>query len=335
MRILMLSNECGPAVRLQIDGLQRLGIDVVPVILDRAGLGRWAYCRTRRLLREQLDAVKPDIVHVQFGGVQAALAALIAPERCVVTYHGTDLHGGTRTTSVFAAVSQRVGVWCSAFAVSRTAYSIVVSESLLSYLSSSSERVCVITTGVDYEHFKSIDRIACATELGLDPKTKWVLFCDQNHDPVKRRDLAESACSRLRDLGCRASLLTLHNVNHDRVPLYLNVAEALLVTSDKEGSPNIVKEALACNTPVISVDVGDVAARIGGLDGCEICPRDPEALARALSHVLARSIRPNIREIVRPQIDNTIVCQQIRRVYEVVYEQNVARARNGKCESRG
>ncbi|MEI6647017.1 MAG: glycosyltransferase [bacterium] len=318
MKVVMLSNQCGPAVRLQVEGLRSLGVNVIPVIVDRARLGRWAYLDMRRLLKQQVDAIRPDIVHVQFGGVQAAIAALAIPKRCIVSYHGTDLHGGSRSRSCFSRVSKRLGVWCSRFAIRHTAYSIVVSESLLKYIPADCGTVCTITTGVDYECFKPLDRGSCLKDLGLDSAVPKVLFCDSSHDPVKRRDLADVAIEKLRTAGIECELLELNNVCHEKVPLYLNASYCLLVTSDKEGSPNIVKEALACNIPVISVDVGDVADRIRNINGCYICERDSVSLAKALRQSLAGLGRCESRELVRSDIDNKIICKRLFTLYEAI-----------------
>ena len=318
MKILVVTNHNAPVVRLQIDGMKALGVEMQLLLSERAAIGRNVYLHLHRRLTAVVNDYDPDVVHVQFGGVQAAVASIVVPNRCVVTFHGTDLHGGTRTPNVLSAISQRVGVWCSRFAARRVASNILVSENLRSRLPRGATHVDIIPTGVDFEKFRPIDRSSCLTELGLDDSIRWVLFCDCNNDPVKRRELAEAAVSTLNTLGCRASLLLLHNITHDRVPLYLNAASVVIVTSDKEGSPNIVKEALACNTPVVSVDVGDVAARIGGLDGCLVSAREPVALANALNNVMSRSARPSFREFVRPAIDNTIISRRLLSVYERV-----------------
>jgi len=316
MKVLMISNNNGPAVRLQVAGLQATGIHIKLLVLDRVSMGRAVYIKLRHSLQNELAEYVPDIVHVQFGGVQAAVTAAICPQRTVVTFHGTDLHGGSRTPNWICTLSQRVGVWCSHYAAKRVAFNILVSENLRSYLPARSAPAEVIPTGVDFERFMPKDRQACLATLGLNPNVHWILFCDQNRDPVKRRDIADAVISDLRKLDISATLLTLNGVNHDQVPIYLNAVSALLITSDKEGSPNIVKEALACNTPVISVNVGDVATRIHGLDACEVCPHSSQHLANAVARVVKRTCRPDIRNRVRSQFDNTLICQRIMNLYE-------------------
>ena len=58
----------------------------------------------------------------------------------------------------------------------------------------------------------------------------------------------------------------------------------------------VVKESLACQTPVVSVAVGDVSTVVAGLPGCAIVQRDPEALARAVERALRAGRDPRLRE---------------------------------------
>src|SRR5439155_17115093 len=100
--------------------------------------------------------------------------------------------------------------------------------------------------------------------------------------PSKRPELAAAAVEHLARRGVDAELFFVDSVPHDRVPTYINAANAVLLTSVTEGSPNIVKEALACEVAVVSVDVGDVSERLAGIDGCFIAKADPAALGDCL-----------------------------------------------------
>src|SRR5256885_8077140 len=87
----------------------------------------------------------------------------------------------------------------------------------------------------------------------------------------------------------------------------MNACDALVLTSMQEGSPNVVKEALACNLPVVSVPVGDVAQRLRGVEGCELCADDrPETIAAALERVLRRGQRSAGREAVQDLDEGTL-----------------------------
>ncbi len=325
MRVLILTNAYpsvekpweGAAVLLQAEGLRRLGAIVEVLHLERTAKGQKVYLSAYRKIRQRFEEGRFDVLHVHFGGIQALLGATVARHRCVITYHGTDLHGGKPRT-IEEKVSYAVGVWCSKLASRLGGAAIVVSGTLLPCLGARHCSATVIPTGVDYQRFVPMDRFQARRDLGLDQDSRWILFCDNNRDPIKRLDLAERAIDELKGDFPDAQLLILNHVPFDLVPLYLNAAEALLVTSDKEGSPNIVKEAIACNLPVVSVDVGDVPEMISGLKHCNIAERDPRSLSAALKHALLRSGGENGREIKKVVIDNDRLCRAILDVYRAV-----------------
>ena len=95
----------------------------------------------------------------------------------------------------------------------------------------------------------------------------------------------------------------------------MSAADALVLTSMHEGSPNVVKEALACNLPVVAVDVGDVRHRIGAVAGCVLCADDrPETVAAGLVAVLQRGRHIAGRETVL-DLDERITAEKTIAVY--------------------
>jgi glycosyltransferase involved in cell wall biosynthesis len=99
------------------------------------------------------------------------------------------------------------------------------------------------------------------------------------------------------------------------MPYLMNACDAMVFTSRQEGSPNVVKEALACNLPVVSVPVGDVPERLRGVEGCELCADDrPETIAAALERVLRRGGRCNGREAVTALSEN-LMAQRVIAIY--------------------
>src|SRR5262249_9654504 len=133
--------------------------------------------------------------------------------------------------------------------------------------------------------FKPLDRNVTRKQLGWDPKVFHVLFPANSGDPVKRPKLAQATMDSLQSRGIRGEIHYLRGIPNDQVPVWLNASNVLLVTSLHEGSPTIVKEALACDLPVVSVDVGDVSERIMGIEGCYIALPDPNDLAAKLALV--------------------------------------------------
>jgi glycosyltransferase involved in cell wall biosynthesis len=121
--------------------------------------------------------------------------------------------------------------------------------------------------------------------LGWNAQRFHVLFPATRGDPVKRPELAHAAARILSYSGIEAEFHVLQDIQHSIVPVWLNASNVVLLTSLHEGSPNVVKEALACDVPVVSVDVGDVRERIEGIAGCYIALPEPGDLAAKLCMV--------------------------------------------------
>jgi len=340
MKVLMLTNQyptsarpqTNPAVLHQERGLRSLGVDVEVLHVDRASRGRSAYAGLIPALLSRWRRGGYDLLHVQFGGFEALAGALVARDRAVLTFHGTDLHGGGAPSPV--RLAPRISVSCSRMAALLAGGVIVVSPTLLPFLQPSvRRRAQVIPTGVDYDLFQPQPIEAARAELGLDPSGSVVLFSDVSGSSlgkatVKRRDLALAAVDRARERDSSTRLLVLSQQPYWRVPLYLNAANCLLVTSDAEGSPNIVKEALAVNLPVVSVDVGDVALRCHGVPNCQIVPRDPELLAQAVLRAFAMGRALGGRDLKRDEISIEHVCGALVSYYHTVLLRPACRGSN-------
>jgi glycosyltransferase involved in cell wall biosynthesis len=152
-------------------------------------------------------------------------------------------------------------------------------------------------TGVDLALFQPAERAAARARLGYAPHERVVLFNAGKNpavkDPALARAAVEHAISRIGEI--RFAVLN-GKAPPEEIPVYMNAADVLLVTSFTEGSPTVVQEAMACNLPVVSVDVGDVRERLQGVDACEvIAGRDPAALGAALARVLAAGKRSDGR----------------------------------------
>jgi glycosyltransferase involved in cell wall biosynthesis len=175
----------------------------------------------------------------------------------------------------------------------------------------------VIPAGIDFDMFKPMTREECRTALGLPMDKKLVLWAGENRRREKRLDIVTQAIARLQRAVPEAELLLVTNKPHSMVALYMNACDALLLASDGEGSPNVVKEAMACNLPVVSTPVGDVPEVIGGTEGCYLSSQDPQDLADKLELVLRWGKRTNGRDNVK-HLELGAIARRLISLYQAV-----------------
>ena len=308
MKILVVTNiyptpttpTKGTFVRAQVDGLRRRGVDVDVFVVDRTGRGRSAYRVLGAEIRRRVSNSRPDVVHVMYGGVMAdVVTRAIRDVPVVITFYGTDLLGMHRGTRLVTRLSAYCNVTASRRAAGRASAIVVQSKELADALPKNLRPglVAVWPDGVDFEAFVPLDPSACRRELGWDEDRQHILFPSSRARPEKRYELAEAAVRRLASRRPDIDLHVLEGVPPDRVVTWLNAADVVLLTSRHEGSPNVVKEALACNVAVVSVDVGDVRERLAGVAGSVVAEANTADLADKLELALARPGRVASREL--------------------------------------
>jgi teichuronic acid biosynthesis glycosyltransferase TuaC len=301
----------GVFVEQQVQGLLSRGMDVRIMFLDRRKEGPSIYYRIGPMLQRELSEFAPDLVHVMYGGV---MADQVTKERgvppTVVTFHGSDLLG--ENLSGFARkVISHYGVHCSRKAARRAKGIIVVARHLLKALGGGIDqsKVQVLPCGIDLQRFKPKEQSRCRERLGWQAGDFHVLFATSEGDPVKRPELARAAIALLDAKRGRVKLHILSGTPNKEVPYWLNAADVLLLTSKHEGSPTIVKEALACGLPIVSVPVGDVPVRIEGIRGCHLAEPDAQDLARKLESVYSNRQRLNCAEKLQELSCQTIAAR--------------------------
>lgn len=256
----------------------------------------------------------PDVVHAYYGTVTSTFCAICSNRPLVITYHGSDLNPspGDNYSRHYLShlLSQISAVWAKRI--------IVVSKQLRELLLINKNRVDIIPCGINMNHFNVMERLKARQILGWNRTDKIVLF-NARTDPIgKRLDLAETAMGRVRNSIPIAKLFVFRGETlPSKMPLYYNAADALLMTSDYEGSPMVIKEALACNLPIVSVDVGDVSERLEGVHLSYIVSRDPNDISVALVKVLTSSLRSNGRDVIK-KISEENVAQQVINLYESI-----------------
>ena len=304
----------GTFVADQVESLRGVGLAIDLLTIDRAEGGRSVYRKLPGLLATTLAEKEYDLVHVMYGGVMAERATRSTSLPVVVSFCGSDLNG-MPLGPLFARLSAQYGVWASRRAARRASAVITKTRALADLLPAGVDqgKVFVIPNGVDLDLFRPMDREECRRRLGWPNGREYVLT--YGRDEGKRLDVARAAADRARTPdGSSVELKFLSGAAHAEVPIWLNGASAFLLTSVREGSPNVVKEALACDVPIVSTDVGDVRERVQAVEGCHIVEADPDSIAGALSTVLAGTGRVEGRRAVK-DLSLEAVARRVEAVY--------------------
>ncbi|HEU5315046.1 MAG TPA: glycosyltransferase, partial [Chloroflexota bacterium] len=183
----------------------------------------------------------------------------------------------------------------------------------------------VIPCGVDLEAFSPVPRDAARARLGLPADKRLVLWAGEYWRPEKRFELVKEAIARAQLVLPDAELVLLAGKPHADVPLYMSACDALILASAAEGSPMVVKEAMACNLPVVSVPVGDVADVIAGTPGCVLAEPNPDALAAGVVDVLRSPRRTDGRTRIQ-HLTQQSVARRVLDVYRRAASPRHARA---------
>src|SRR4051794_821125 len=259
----------GSFVHDQVEALRRLGAEVEVFHYRAGGLN---YLRAARSARARYREHTFDVVHAHYGlSAIPALAVPGAPR--LVTLHGTDLHHPA--TGPVSRTLLRLG---------RLDLPATVSATLARRIPGAGRRrrVAVLPCGVDLERFRPLPRAEARARLGLDPDGRYLLLPADPGRALKRADRARALAA-----AAGAELIALGGVPPAEVPWHVNAADAVVVPSEYEGFGLAALEALACDVPVLSTDVGIARLALAGIAGCHCGPWDERAWAAALAPHLA------------------------------------------------
>ena len=326
MKILIVGNNkpgrFAPFVEEQARALQLQGCDVV--FFGVQGKGIWGYLRCLPALRRAIQQHQPDLIHAHYG-LSGVLANLQRRVPVVTTYHGSDINKPNILR--FSRIVMRLSVH-NIFVSQRNVTLALSPNSLITYCLK--KRYTLLPCGVNIPKPWSEMQTQRMEQLTLNQwvqeklnaGVKHVLFAGAFNNAVKDPELAKDAINELASEGVKVELIELKGFNRDQVNALMYNCDALLMTSRTEGSPQVIKEAMACGCPIVSVDVGDVAERVSGVEGCYVVSsREPAAIAEALQQALAFPGKTNGRQrIIEMGLSNEQVAERLVEIYERLLE---------------
>jgi glycosyltransferase involved in cell wall biosynthesis len=301
--------------RRQAQQMVREGLDVHLFHLASRTSPRLMIAELRRF-RSELAQVRPAVVHAQFGTVTALFAAMASGSLpLVITFRGSDLNSAPGSYRWQAKVRAACGRFFSQLAALRAQRIVCVSRQLRDHLWWRRGLVMILPTGVDSKEFYPEPRAVVRRRLGWSERERVVLFNAGRDVLVKRLDLARAAIEQGRRSLPELRLAVLDgSVPPAQLPDLMNAADCLLLTSVSEGSPAVVQEALACNLPIVSVDVGDVIERFEGVRDCAVAAPDAAALSRALLKIIEPPRRSN-GSLKVPEFSSQRIAAELKEIY--------------------
>lgn len=286
MKVLVLTNMYptpgrpfhGTFVEQQVQSLRREGVDVDVLYVD--GLTSklnylWGVPRLwAKMLTNRYDLIH---AHYVFSGI-IARAQFLVP--VVLTHHGSQVFQGWQAS-------------LCRFITPLVDRALVMSREMKEKGRLRTSHI--IPCGIDFELFKPVPRDQARDELGLPEDRRLVLYAGEYFRSIKRFDIVQAAMKLLQEKDPGAELVLVAKKPLHEVPKYMSACDALVLVSDGEGSPMVIKEAMACNLPIVSVPAGDVPEVIEGTEGCYICSQDPADVADKLWLALRRGARTDGR----------------------------------------
>jgi glycosyltransferase involved in cell wall biosynthesis len=266
-------------------------------------------------LRQLVNSFQPDISHAHYGSINGLLAGFFSRKPLVITFHGSDLNKtpsdgwlGDRMARLFSNIT--------ALTASKI---IVVSPPMIKNLWWKRKGVEIIPMGTDSEEFYPIQQTEAREKLKdeFEFGNPTILF-NGNNPAIKRTDIAEEAVRLLMEDFPQSRILKVEgNIEPQRMPWVVNACDVLILCSNSEGSPAIIKEAMACNLPIVATRVGDVAERIKGVYEARIVEQNPKAIAEGIKEVLILDhFKFNgRRELIRQGLDESALLRKLLKIY--------------------
>jgi glycosyltransferase involved in cell wall biosynthesis len=294
------AGHVNPLIKAQGESIEKEGV-VVEYFLIK-GKGNLGYLSNIKRLRKQLKESQYDVVHAHYS-FSGYVAALAGANPLVISLMGSDVN------------SSRLSKYLIHF-FSKTFWKKILVKSEDMKIKIGLNRALVIPNGVDTSVFKPMDKHDCQNDLKWNSSARHILFAANPERQEKNFKLFKSSYEAL--ITETNELIEFHvlgGVPHHLIPIYMNASDLVCLTSKWEGSPNVIKEALACCRPIVSTDVGDVRLLTDGIDGCFVTERDvdfyKEAIKSALNFRKNASRTTGFEKIQQLEIDSVSIAKKL------------------------
>ena len=317
MKILIVASDknghFAPFIEEQMAALEACNVEIIRYAVT--GKGIMGYLRELPQFKHMIRKEKPDVIHAHFGlcGLLATLAVIGLHTPVVVTYHGCDINA--KKNRPFSQIAMRLSTW-NIFVSYRQMLNAFGTEQR----ANNNSKWSIIPCGIDTSLFNS-KRMCEEWFKNRFTGKKYVLFAGSFDNFVKDPTLAKKTEEIYNTIHPNQpiELLELRGYTRNEVVTLMYKCDTLLLTSLREGSPQVIKEAMVCGCPIVSVDVGDVRERLTGLDGCYVAlSRTPEELAKLLEKSVPFGRTNGREQLLAAGLDNAQIAEKLISIYTKV-----------------
>lgn len=291
-----------PFIKSQGDSLIKEGVDVDFFTVKGKNIG--GYVKNIKVLSNYIRLGKFDIIHAHYGLTGLLCVMTFTRIPIILSVMGSDAYGSFNKNGK-RIKSSYVNMFLTQIALIFVKKIIVKSKNILKFVPYK-DKTIIIPNGVNFEMFKSNNN-----DL---PKNR-VLFLGNPSDPRKNIKLLQKAINLINRENLK--LINPFPIPHNHFPEYLNNTSVFVLTSYNEGSPNVIKEAMACDVPIVSTDVGDVREVMIRTEGCFISSFEPKDIAQKIKKALDFETRTTGREDIK-HLDSCVIAKRIIEIYNEI-----------------
>lgn len=283
----------------QRNAIEREGINITCYTIENGGL--FGYIKAFQKLKRELKGKYFDLIHAHYN-ISGFVSALASKKPVCCSLMGSDIFQQNNVLKLITKLFSKY-LWKSVIVKSLEMKQLIPSA-------------LIIPNGVDFINFRPINKNESQNFTGFDHLVHNIIFVAKNPEAkVKNLELAKHAI-KLTGMN-NIKLHIISDIDFSLLPYYYNAADLILLTSFSEGSPNVIKEAMACNCPIVATDVGDIRQMIEDTEGCFITSFDPIEISNKIKLALNFGKRTNGREKIK-HLDNKIIAKQIISVYKKI-----------------
>ena len=306
MRILIVASgntkAVSPFIIEQVESLKKIDIHIEYFLIK--GKGWTGYLKSLSKLKKKIKNKKFNLIHAHYG-LSGLLATLQRRIPVIITFHGSDIN--INKNYKWSFIASRL-----------SSKNIFVHKDQPKKLKVMLNEKDIIPCGINLKIFQPKDKVALRKKLNWDQNKVYILFSSSFDKPVKNVNLAYKSTQNIKN----SELIELKNYTKIELSNLMNAADLLLVTSFSETGPLIVKEAIACNCPVVSTDVGDVKEIIVKRKNSFVTSYNPKEIEAVIKKVIKLKKPVPKNELTLQEYDLNYAAQRIKVVYQECLKNN-------------